>query len=65
MSSTPTNIVGIFLVIGGAIGFVKAHSKVSLLMGLLSGSVLFYSASQIPHPFGYELSIGITFNLCS
>lgn len=46
LSSMISTIYGIVLIVGGAMGFVKAHSKMSLLSGLVSG-VLVLLACQI------------------
>lgn len=58
-SAGPTYVVAALLVIGGAIGFVKANSAMSLVMGILSGAILCYAASMFPHRLGYNISIGI------
>lgn len=37
LSNLTSNIYSFLLIIGGVMGFVKAHSKMSLLTGLVSG----------------------------
>ena len=38
---TTSTIYGILLIIGGIIGFLKAHSKWSLITGVISGLLIF------------------------
>eukprot|EP00011_Vannellida_sp_DIVA3-517-6-12_P002262 CAMPEP_0114613770 /NCGR_PEP_ID=MMETSP0168-20121206/5305_1 /TAXON_ID=95228 ORGANISM="Vannella sp., Strain DIVA3 517/6/12" /NCGR_SAMPLE_ID=MMETSP0168 /ASSEMBLY_ACC=CAM_ASM_000044 /LENGTH=101 /DNA_ID=CAMNT_0001824789 /DNA_START=43 /DNA_END=348 /DNA_ORIENTATION=+ len=57
MSAVPTYLVAATTAAGGAIGFVKAGSKASLIAGLVSAIILGYAGSRIPDRFGYQLSI--------
>jgi uncharacterized membrane protein (UPF0136 family) len=53
-----TYVVALLVGVGGAIGFVKAGSVMSLLSGGVFSILLAYAASQIPSRSGYQLSIG-------
>ncbi|MBI3591153.1 MAG: TMEM14 family protein [Candidatus Melainabacteria bacterium] len=45
ISNFISKIYGILLIAGGIMGFVKAHSKMSLLTGAISGILVFISCS--------------------
>ncbi len=44
LSKLVSLIYGIMLILGGVMGFLKAHSKVSLITGVLSGLIVLYSS---------------------
>lgn len=41
VSSIISNIYSALLILGGIMGFVKAHSKMSLITGIVSGALVF------------------------
>ena len=41
LSNLISNVYGLALLVGGIMGFVKAHSKYSLIVGVLSGLLIF------------------------
>lgn len=53
---------GVLTVIGGIIGYLQAHSQVSLLSGIISGLLLFAAAYlQLQgNAWGLFLAIGVT-----
>jgi len=59
MSAWYTYLVAATIVVGGAVGFIKAGSVMSLAAGGLAGLALAYAGTQIPSKFGYQLSIVI------
>ncbi len=54
-------VYGILLIGGGIMGFLKAKSQMSLIMGILSGVIVLYGVSLIGNnpALGYKI-IGIT-----
>ena len=46
LSKTTSTIYAILLIIGGIMGFVKAHSTISLLTGITSGVLIFIFLKQ-------------------
>lgn len=46
LSSLSSTIYGILLIIGGIMGFVKAHSKWSLITGLISGALILLATKR-------------------
>ncbi len=51
LAQTVVLIYGIFTLVGGIIGFVKAKSKASLIAGGISGILLFFFAYQMDGRF--------------
>ena len=47
LASLMTALFGLFTLVGGIIGYVKAKSKASVIAGSLSALLLFYSAHGI------------------
>ena len=43
LSALMSNFYAVMLIVGGVIGFVKAHSKWSLIVGVISGLFIFLS----------------------
>jgi uncharacterized membrane protein (UPF0136 family) len=55
-------LYGIFLLVGGVMGYAKSHSTASLIMGSLSAAlVLIGSAAMLKgNEWGYYLAMGVT-----
>lgn len=55
-------IYGLFILLGGVMGYVKSHSTASLLMGGVSAIIIFIGSLAIFKgiEWGYYLSFGIT-----
>lgn len=51
-------IYALFVLVGGIIGFMKAHSHVSLIMGTTSGLLLMVAAFGIYHSYNWGLFLG-------
>ncbi len=45
ISNLTSKIYGALLILGGIMGFVKAHSKMSLLTGVMSGILVFLACN--------------------
>lgn len=58
-SKTVSSIYGILLIIGGIMGFVKAHSKMSLITGLVSG-IFIFTACKLGEKKPYEAYLFIS-----